>query len=521
MNSLTKKLLVPRHEYLILDGNLSILETSYEVKRFAEHPDELSSGKDIRLFFPEIIGLEETLLDILEGRQLSFELKGIARSNGQKLVNPAQSTPNLPLYFDLYINGYCEQETFENQLVVLLQDATERMTLQQTLVHQANEATLLLNALVVSQNYIDRIITSMADALLVTTETGIIITVNQATQALFGYNQEELIGKSIFNLIAEEKALQEITIFSSSASIESSNNLEVICQKKSGETIAIAFSCSVIPTETKGLRNFVYVGRDITERKRAEAEIIEALEREKELRELKSRFISMTSHEFRTPLTSILSSTELLEIFCHKWTEDKKIKHFNRIKSSVQQMTQLLEDILLLSKAESGKLEFNPKPLKVESFCKDLVEIIQFGIGANHNIDFIYSGQKFNTCLDERLLQHILNNLLTNAVKYSPQSTTVHFSCQCLEREVIFEIQDEGIGIPLEDQKQLFESFHRATNVGNIPGTGLGLAIVQYAIELHGGKIAFTSEAGVGTTFQVTLPLNPDSGDVWLDSSPE
>jgi signal transduction histidine kinase len=263
----------------------------------------------------------------------------------------------------------------------------------------------------------------------------------------------------------------------------------------------------VIQTEVEGLQNFVYIGRDISDRKRVEAEMIKALEHERELRELKNGFVSMASHELRTPLTSIFSSTELLENYGHKWPEDKKLKHYHRIEAAVIRMTALLDDVLLFSKAEAGKLEFNPTPLILKNFCSDLVEEIQLGIGKNHRITFIYSGPCSNACMDEKILLHILTNLLTNAIKYSPNETAVFFSCSCKDGEVTFEIKDEGIGIPPEDQQRLFESFHRAKNVGNIPGTGLGLAIVQKSVELHTGKITFTSEVGVGTTFRVTLPL--------------
>jgi signal transduction histidine kinase len=132
---------------------------------------------------------------------------------------------------------------------------------------------------------------------------------------------------------------------------------------------------------------------------------------------------------------------------------------------------------------------------------------MQLGVGEKHKINFVYLGKKNKAYLDEKLLLHILNNLLTNAIKYSPQDTIVSFYCNVQDEEVIFEIQDEGIGIPIEDQNRLFETFHRATNVGNIPGTGLGLVIVQRSVELHGGKIMVKSEVGVGTTFRVILPL--------------
>jgi signal transduction histidine kinase len=240
-------------------------------------------------------------------------------------------------------------------------------------------------------------------------------------------------------------------------------------------------------------------------------ELRRALEKEKELNELKSRFVSMTSHEFRTPLTTILGSAELLEHYGHKWPEEKKRRHTQRIQNTVQHMTQLLNDVLLLGKAESGKLEFNPHPLDVEQFCLNLIEELELLDDSEpHRLNFVNHTQNLKASLDEKLLRHILNNLLSNAIKYSPTGSIVKFELFCQNDQAIFQIQDQGIGIPEEDQQYLFESFHRAKNVGNIPGTGLGLAIVKKSVDLHEGNITVNSEVGVGTTFIVTIPLSQE-----------
>ncbi|WP_373530284.1 ATP-binding protein [Nostoc sp.] len=239
----------------------------------------------------------------------------------------------------------------------------------------------------------------------------------------------------------------------------------------------------------------------------AKVDIRAALEREKELGEIKARFISMTSHEFRTPLTTILSSTELLEHYSHKWTEEKKLSQLQRIQAAVKQMTELLNDVLLIGKAEAGKLEFQPTPLDITKFCRALVEDMEFTASA-HKIALCTYGECTTACMDEKLLRHILSNLLSNAIKYSPQGSTVHFDLVCEQEDAVLRIQDEGIGIPTADQAQLFNSFHRASNVGTISGTGLGLAIVKKSVDLYGGNIKVDSEVGFGTTFTVTLPLN-------------
>ena len=269
----------------------------------------------------------------------------------------------------------------------------------------------------------------------------------------------------------------------------------------------------------------VAILRNITERKQVEDELRETLKKEKELNELKSRFISTASHEFRTPLTAILGSAELLECYSDKWSDQKKQVHFERIYSRVKHMTQMLDDVLLVGKAEAGKLEFNPAPMNVIEFCQSLVEELQLSTGCQHTILFTPQGSgcqsqssaDLSLCtsvaLDEKLLFHILSNLLSNAIKYSPSGSTIEFILSCLDSHLEFQIQDQGIGIPEEDQPRLFEAFHRANNASKFPGTGLGLVVVKNAVELHGGSITVNSQMGVGTTFTVTLPLTTSRGE--------
>ncbi|HEY9694095.1 MAG TPA: ATP-binding protein [Oculatellaceae cyanobacterium] len=253
------------------------------------------------------------------------------------------------------------------------------------------------------------------------------------------------------------------------------------------------------------------IAEDITEAKRVEEEINNTLQREKELNELKSSFISMTSHEFRTPLSTVLLSAEMLEHYTDKLSPDKKQKLFQQIGSGISRMIQLLDDVLSINKADAGKIEFNPVSLNLEDLCQELLAEMQLTAGDKHTIVFMMCGDCSNAVIDEALLRHILTNLLSNAIKYSPQGGKINFQLSCHNFEATFLIQDSGIGIPVEDQKRLFESFHRAKNVGNIKGTGLGLSIVKRMVDLHQGTITVESEVGVGTKFIVTVPLNANS----------
>ena len=200
-------------------------------------------------------------------------------------------------------------------------------------------------------------------------------------------------------------------------------------------------------------------------------------------------------------------STKLLEQFGDRASEEKKHLYLNRIQIATKRMTQLLDDVLLIGKAEAGKLEFNPAPLLLGKFCSELVEEMQMITNDKHSIIFIDRVQQTTANADDKLLRYILSNLLANAIKYSPKGGNIDFILSIEVEKAIFHIQDRGIGIPPQDTEQLFNSFHRGSNVENISGTGLGMSIVKQCVDLHGGEISVKSEIGIGTTFVVTLPI--------------
>lgn len=247
--------------------------------------------------------------------------------------------------------------------------------------------------------------------------------------------------------------------------------------------------------------------------RQAHEKVSQALEQERELSELKSRFLSTASHEFRTPLTTIYSSSELLQHYGDSWTVEKRLTHLGRIQTTVRRMTSLLDDVLLVSRADAGRLKFHPQPMAIASFFEEIVEEFQLGQGIQHQIILELANVEGSAVemvsADERLLRIIVTNLLSNAIKYSDEGGQVKLVADLTKEQIHFSVADKGIGIPPQDQARIFDAFHRATNVGAIPGTGLGLNIVHHSVDLHGGTICFESNEGEGTTFYVTIPTRP------------
>ena len=245
---------------------------------------------------------------------------------------------------------------------------------------------------------------------------------------------------------------------------------------------------------------------DITERKHAEAELLRALAREKELGQLKSNFVSMVSHEFRTPLGIIMSSAEILRDYLEKLDPEDRQHHLQSIVKNTRRMADLMEEVLLLGRFEAGKMNCEPKALDLASFSRRLVDEMLSATDRRCAIELTISGPT-EAKADERLLRHIFTNLIANAAKYSEPGQTVRWTIRAEGRDAICVIQDEGIGIPEPDLQWLFNAFHRGRNVGQRTGTGLGLVIVKRCVELHGGRVRVDSQLGSGTTVTVRLPL--------------
>lgn len=253
---------------------------------------------------------------------------------------------------------------------------------------------------------------------------------------------------------------------------------------------------------------------DVTGAKRAQQQLLDAeilkfeVGKEREIIDLKERFISMVSHEFRNPLTTIQTSRGILEMYADRLTPQQRLDHLNKIGTQVKFMAEMLEDVLTISRGQAKVMDFRPEMLDLEILCRDIFRQLEQQDGGKHSFAMEVTGDLNSVGADPKLVGHIVVNLLTNAVKYSPAGKQVALHLERQADTVTLRVRDEGIGIPLEDQARLFQPFHRGRNVNTIKGTGLGLAIVKTSIEAHRGNIAVESKEGSGTTFVVSLPLS-------------
>jgi len=334
---------------------------------------------------------------------------------------------------------------------------------------------------------------------------------NDALLNWAGCTREEVLNRSCAELGIWEDLAERRLVWEALRGVGSIRQRECRWRNRLGQSFTILLSAETI--NVNNVPHVLIMGLDITQRKKAEVEMLKALGREKELSELKSNFVSMVSHEFRTPLAIIQSSAELLREFFQKMQPAERAEQLESIIGNTRRMAGMMEDILVLSRLDAGKLEFQPSTVDLNSFCRRVVDEvlsatnrlcpIQLSLGASLE----GPSDLPEAHADERLLGHIFTNLLSNAVKYSDPGACVRFSVErdCAEARCV--IRDEGIGISEDDQQMLFTAFHRGANVGSRPGTGLGLLLVKRCVELHRGKVRIDSKAGHGTTVTLRLPL--------------
>ncbi len=375
------------------------------------------------------------------------------------------------------------------------------------------------------------------EGIIISDKAGKIIKANPSSERLFGYEPGELASKIIEDLVPmryNHSHVAKREAFNQEPKARSmGNNRDLFALRKDKTEFPVEISLSYYKKEEETLVIAFVI--DITERKRHEENIkrlnqelekkveertkvlhealIElenskeqlsiALEAEKELNDMKSRFVTMASHEFRTPLSTILSSVSLV----NKYNEgDEKIsKHVQRIKSAVTNMTLILNDFLSAEKLEEGKVFVRKEMVAIEPLAMEVVNEIQGLLKTGQKVHYIHSGNTEAFC-DRQIIRNILLNLISNAIKFSPENKMIQVSTQIMGTGLKIVVADQGIGIPKEEQEHLFERFFRAKNVTNIQGTGLGLNIVAKYVESLNGSVEFKSELNAGTVFTITFP---------------
>jgi PAS domain S-box-containing protein len=328
---------------------------------------------------------------------------------------------------------------------------------------------------------------------------------NDAHLNWLGYPREEVLGRSCLELGMWENPVERDLLLKDMATLGSVRQRECRWKNRHGEKFTVLLSAETI--QLNDTPHMLLMGLDITQRKRAEEEILKTLARERELSQLKSNFVSMVSHEFRTPLGIIQSSAELLRDFYTRMETEERDDQLDSIFRNTRRMAGMMEEILVLSRLDAGKLEFEPTSIDLNAFCRRVVDEVRSATNRRCPIELSLNSLPREAQADERLLGHIFTNLLSNAVKYSEPGATVQFALERNGIEAVGTVRDRGVGISEEDQQKLFTAFHRGANVGSRPGTGLGLMLVKRCTDLHRGKVRVTSEIGEGTTVVVTLPL--------------
>jgi two-component system, LuxR family, sensor kinase FixL len=380
------------------------------------------------------------------------------------------------------------------RLIVAHQNVTELKEIQNQLEDNRKRLEAILN------NVVNGIVTVSA--------SGRLESLNPAAAAIFGYHPKEITGQPLNMLFSEPYRSAHYRSLLSSLQI--TGERELIGQRKDGTLFPMYFAMSELYLGNR--RIYTGIVQDITERKKMEAELIEkerisiALKKERELRDFKNRFIGIMSHELRTPLSSILLSSDLLKLYGERAAPDEKKLYLDNIRTQVGHLASLVKDMLTMSRSEAREIDFAPQEVDLVALCRQITEEFQVTHQETHHLTLKTTGERMVTLLDPKLMRQVVTNLVSNAIKYSSNGTTVRMEVLYETDQIVIRVIDAGIGIPEADLPLLFQPFHRASNAQNLPGTGLGLSIVRQAVELHGGSIDVQSRQNIGTTFTVSLP---------------
>lgn len=356
--------------------------------------------------------------------------------------------------------------------------------------------------------------------LFVMNRKGLIKFFNPEASRITGYQNDEVIDKCALTQFLPKTAINKFkNELKSNTGVECKTDIEVIIEKikrnelkdiecsiknKKGRYVPVTLSVTPIHDKNNEIKAYMGLAMDTTERKKTEQDLLKALEKEKELGNLKSRFVSMASHEFRTPLSTILSSTYLALKYTLTEEQTKREKHLNRITHAANLMTDILNDFLNVGRIEEGKIMVRLEDFNIKKLIEKTISDIHPNTKSGQKIFFTHVGNT-EAHLDSNLFKNILNNLLTNAIKFSPEESVINITTLVSDSQITLTVQDRGIGISEEDKKHLMERFYRGANAINIQGTGLGMHIVSKYVERLNGTISYQSTLNKGTTFHLVF----------------
>jgi PAS domain S-box-containing protein len=358
-------------------------------------------------------------------------------------------------------------------------------------------------ALVDAQEQMESVFSHTSDALALLDEDGNIMRVNHAFDMLFGSRGDGWSGHPMAGLVHDHEQERWTSAINSLAQ-QGHSRLEQVMRGDGGNNFT---SDVALSTLGQGREKVLCSVRDITPRKQMELELRRSLEKSRDLTEMKTRFITTASHEFRTPLAIILASTELLYFYDNRMSGEQRTEHLMQIKQGVENMTSLLDNVLQVNaSADEQFVDFRPTALDLRTVVQSQIELTQVGIAHQHELSLRFSGEDVPVMADADHLHGLLNHLLSNAVKFSPAGSPIKVQVRMSPHYTMLRVVDIGIGIPARDLPYVFEAFHKGSNIGESPGAGLGLTIVKQSVDLHHGKIKIRSIVGAGTTVIILLP---------------
>lgn len=446
--------------------------------------------------------LGTSYLAVCDNATGKFATEGKAVSHG---IRDVMSYTSADFYLEYPCHGPNEKRWFVMHVTRFEWNGHPRFIIAHQNVTEVKQVQVKLEE---SQKRLQAILDHVLNGIITLNEQGRIESVNPAAAHIFDYPPEAMM-----NLPIDELVQHEVHTEAPHELLEHvhSTDWEITGLRRDGSTFPMYLGVSKVVIGSR--RIYTAIIQDMTERKRMQEEMLEneklrlALDKERELRDLKNRFITMMSHELRTPLASIMLSSGMLKNYGALATPDEQVMYLDNINTQVEHLTEMIKDVQTISRGDGQSSTFMPQITDLVEYCRHIVDEFNMNHRQSHRVSFDSVRDVISTMLDHKLMRQVITNLLSNAIKYSPDTSDITVQIRNGGRTARIIVSDKGVGIPQEDQQHLFEPFHRGSNVEQMAGTGLGLAIAKQATELHGGRIEVQSEVNIGTIVTIHLPI--------------